>query len=150
MQHFNLAKYDQQTYPNEYLSFLPHLEITVAIRPVSKAVQSKNIWNESEIKPKLKRRKKVSTDNQDIDNMENKVFNITWSKRVWKFLPSLWRDYSNKGLHQKETQKLQNAISNLIHNLYGFLSIHHYSKLLLVRVKLLSVLCQFCENKFLQ
>ena len=30
-----------------------NLETTVAARPASKAVQSKNIWNESEMSPKL-------------------------------------------------------------------------------------------------
>lgn len=41
------------TYPYEYLSFARHLVITEAARPANKPVQSKNIWNESEINPKL-------------------------------------------------------------------------------------------------
>lgn len=31
-----------------------HLEMTDAARPASRAVQSKNMWNESEIRPRLK------------------------------------------------------------------------------------------------
>ena len=41
-------------YPYEYFSFARHLEMSDAIKPASKAVQSKNMWNESEIRPKLK------------------------------------------------------------------------------------------------
>lgn len=42
------------TYPYEYLSFARHLVITEAARPANKPVQSKNIWNESEINPTQK------------------------------------------------------------------------------------------------
>lgn len=41
------------TYPYENASVDFHLAMTVAASPASKAVQSKNIWNESEISPKL-------------------------------------------------------------------------------------------------
>ena len=45
------------THPYENRSFLPHREIIDAVKPVNKAVQSKNIWNESDINPRLQMRK---------------------------------------------------------------------------------------------
>lgn len=45
-----------KTYPYENRSFLPHLEMTDATSPASNAVQSKNMWNESDIRPRLKKR----------------------------------------------------------------------------------------------
>ena len=50
----NKKKHIFESYPYENRSFFPHLVITVAIKPVSNAVQSKNMWNESEINPRLK------------------------------------------------------------------------------------------------
>lgn len=47
-----------RSYPYVYRSFLPHRVMTVAIKPVNKAVQSKNMWNESDIRPRLRREKK--------------------------------------------------------------------------------------------
>lgn len=49
----NPAIISDRTYPYEYLSSALHLATNDAIRPANKAVQSKNIWKESEIKPKL-------------------------------------------------------------------------------------------------
>ena len=40
-------------YPYENVSFFFHRDITVAIKPASNAVQSKNIWKESDIRPRL-------------------------------------------------------------------------------------------------
>lgn len=47
----NPARTSALTYPKEYLSLALHLVITEAARPASKPVQSKNMWNESEIRP---------------------------------------------------------------------------------------------------
>lgn len=41
------------TYPYENLSLGGHFETIVAIRPANNAVQSKNMWKESDISPKL-------------------------------------------------------------------------------------------------
>ena len=49
------------TYPYEKESFDLHLEITEAASPAKSAVQSKNMWKESDIKPKLRAKKKNST-----------------------------------------------------------------------------------------
>lgn len=46
------------THPYEKVSVDFHLDITEAISPANNAVQSKNIWKESEIKPRLKNEKK--------------------------------------------------------------------------------------------
>lgn len=43
-------------YPYEKESLDLHREITDAARPASSAVQSKNMWKESDINPKLVRR----------------------------------------------------------------------------------------------
>jgi hypothetical protein len=43
-------------YPYENVSFFFHRDITVAIKPASNAVQSKNIWNESDIRPRLEKK----------------------------------------------------------------------------------------------
>lgn len=48
------------THPYEKVSVDFHLEITEAISPANNAVQSKNIWKESEIKPRLKNEKKIA------------------------------------------------------------------------------------------
>ena len=53
--------YTKCNYPYEKASFALHLDITDAASPASKAVQSKNIWNESEIKPKLEKEKVINT-----------------------------------------------------------------------------------------
>ena len=44
----------ESTYPYENLSSALHLAINVAAKPARRAVQSKNMWNESEMRPKLK------------------------------------------------------------------------------------------------
>lgn len=52
-----------RTYPYEYLSFAFHLVITEAAKPANSPVQSKNIWNESDIRPKenLQKKNLIST-----------------------------------------------------------------------------------------
>lgn len=40
-----------RTYPYEYLSFAFHFVMTDAARPANSPVQSKNIWNESDMRP---------------------------------------------------------------------------------------------------
>lgn len=50
------AKTSALTYPKEYLSFAFHFVITDAAKPANSPVQSKNIWKESDIKPKKKKR----------------------------------------------------------------------------------------------
>lgn len=47
------ARTSARTYPYENLSFARHFVMTEAARPASNAVQSKNMWNESEIRPRL-------------------------------------------------------------------------------------------------
>ncbi len=42
------------TYPYENLSSALHLAMIDAARPANSAVQSKNMWKESEIRPRLK------------------------------------------------------------------------------------------------
>lgn len=55
----NPAITSARTYPYEYLSFAFHFVITEAARPASNPVQSKNMWNESEIRPTGKRRDNI-------------------------------------------------------------------------------------------
>lgn len=43
----------KETYPYGYLSFALHFVITDAAKPANKAVQSKNMWKESDMSPKL-------------------------------------------------------------------------------------------------
>ena len=45
------------TYPYVNLSLALHLDISAATSPASNAVQSKNMWKESEIRPRLKRKR---------------------------------------------------------------------------------------------
>lgn len=47
----NPANTSARTYPYEYLSLAFHFVITDATKPAINPVQSKNIWNESDIKP---------------------------------------------------------------------------------------------------
>ncbi len=51
---FYFLKIYHMPYPYENLSSALHLVISDATNPASNAVQSKNMWNESEIKPRLK------------------------------------------------------------------------------------------------
>lgn len=51
--------YNNYTYPYGYLSFALHFVITDAAKPANKAVQSKNIWKESDMSPKLEERDKL-------------------------------------------------------------------------------------------
>ena len=53
------------TYPYEYFSFALHREIRDAMRPASRAVQSKNMWKESEIKPRLEKAEEIITIHDD-------------------------------------------------------------------------------------
>ncbi len=41
------------TYPYENVCVALHFDITDAAKPASSAVQSKNMWKESDIKPRL-------------------------------------------------------------------------------------------------
>lgn len=45
------AKTSARAYPYEYLSLDLHLDITEAARPATRPVQSKNMWNASDIRP---------------------------------------------------------------------------------------------------
>lgn len=50
------ARTSALTYPYEKLSLDLHLEMTEAASPANSAVQSKNMWKESEIRPRLETR----------------------------------------------------------------------------------------------
>ena len=78
-----------RAYPKENLSLGAQLATTVATSPASRAVQSKNMWNESEMRPRLLVHIPYSSStnaNERLIKRKKKRFLVAGSERM-----ALWR-----------------------------------------------------------
>lgn len=68
----NPARTSALTYPYEYFSFAFHFVITDAAKPASSPVQSKNIWNESDMRPTIKILLEKLKKKHEVNRWDNK------------------------------------------------------------------------------